>query len=119
MNRGVTVQDLQASRLEVSALGQENQVLYPIYVHKEKGSVYGASFPDFLGCHAAASTLQQLTAAAQEAVEAHLFGETAPIAPPSSVNDWMQQTEFQDGFWMHVDIDLSTVNASRHSWPTA
>ncbi|MCS3504408.1 type II toxin-antitoxin system HicB family antitoxin [Achromobacter sp. JUb104] len=94
-------------------------MLYPIYVHKEKGSVYGASFPDFPGCHAAAFTLQKLPAAAQEAVEAHLFGETEPIATPSSVNDWMQQTEFQDGFWMHVDIDLSTVNASRHSWPTA
>lgn len=89
-------------------------MLYPIFVHKEKGSAYGASFPDFPGCHAAASTLQQLPAAAQEAVEAHLFGETEPIAPPCSVNEWMQQA-FQDGFWMQVDIDLSKINAPLHS----
>ncbi|WP_417224265.1 type II toxin-antitoxin system HicB family antitoxin [Achromobacter spanius] len=92
-------------------------MLYPIYVRKEKGSAYGASFPDFPGCHAAAPTLQQLHAAAQEAVEAHLFGESEPIALPSAVNDWMQRTAFKGGFWMQVDIDLSKLNTPPRSWP--
>ncbi|TRM52418.1 ribbon-helix-helix protein, CopG family [Achromobacter sp. LC458] len=86
-------------------------MLYPIYVHKEKSSAYGASFPDFPGCHAAATTLQCLPAAAQEAVEAHFFGETAPIAPPTAPEVWIQKKAFKGGFWMLVDIDLSKVNA--------
>ncbi|CAB3661958.1 Uncharacterised protein family (UPF0150) [Achromobacter spanius] len=85
-------------------------MLYPIYVHKEKGSAYGACFPDFPGCHAAAATLQELPSAAQEAVEAHFFGETQPIPSPSAPDVWMQKKAFQGGFWMLVDIDLSKVN---------
>jgi len=100
----------QASRL-VGAIRQENPVLYPIYVHKEKGSAYGAAFPDFPGCHAAASSLQHLPAAAQEAVEAHLFGQIEPIAPPSAQEAWAQKKAFQGGFWMQVDINLSKIGA--------
>lgn len=86
-------------------------MLYPIYVHKEKGSAYGASFPDFPGCHAAAATLQRLPSAAQEAVEAHFFGETEPISPPTAPDVWMKTKAFKGGFWMLVEIDLSKVNA--------
>lgn len=86
-------------------------MLYPLYVHKEKGSAYGATFPDFPGCHTAAATLQRLPSAAQEAVEAHFFGETEPIPHPSAPDAWMRAKQFQGGFWMLVDIDLSKVNA--------
>lgn len=85
-------------------------MLYPVHVHKDEGSAYGASFPDFPGCFAAADELQDLPRAAQEAVEAHFHGDTEAIPAPSAPEMWMSHEGFQGGYWMMVDIDLSKVN---------
>ncbi|MBV6305106.1 type II toxin-antitoxin system HicB family antitoxin [Candidimonas humi] len=85
-------------------------MLYPIHVHKDRDSAYGASFPDFPGCFAGADELQELPRAAQEAVEAHFYGETEAIPNPSAPEAWKDHEEFEGGFWMMVDIDLSKVN---------
>lgn len=84
-------------------------MLYPIYVHKDDDTAYGATFPDFPGCFAASDTLQELPSAAQEAVEAHFGIDNDPIPAPSSPTDWAADPEYQGGFWMLVDIDLSKV----------
>ncbi|GAA5234229.1 ribbon-helix-helix protein, CopG family [Verticiella sediminum] len=86
-------------------------MLYPIYVHKEDGSAYGAIFPDIPGCHAAADDAQALPAAAQEAVEAHFGADDDPIPSPSSPDAWVDDPEYRGGFWMMVDIDLSRVRS--------
>jgi predicted RNase H-like HicB family nuclease len=85
-------------------------MLYPIHVHKDRDSAYGASFPDFPGCFAGADELQDLPRAAQEAVEAHFHGETEAIPGPSGPEAWRDQEDFNGGFWMMVDIDLSRVS---------
>ncbi|MBP6706060.1 MAG: type II toxin-antitoxin system HicB family antitoxin [Achromobacter sp.] len=85
-------------------------MFYPIHVHKEKGSAYGASFPDFPGCFAAADDWQDLPRAAQEAVEAHFHGEAETIPAPSTPEAWVSHEDFQGGYWMMVDIDLSKVS---------
>ena len=87
-------------------------MLYPIYVHKEKGSAYGATFPDIPGCFAGADDIQALPRAAQEAVEAHFGADEDPIPSATSPDTWADHPDYQDGgFWMLVDIDLSRVRS--------
>ena len=54
-------------------------MLYPVYVHKDEGSAYGLTFPDFPGCFSAADELADLSRMAQEAVELHFDGEAFDI----------------------------------------
>jgi predicted RNase H-like HicB family nuclease len=49
----------------------DQQMFYPAYVHKDEGSAYGLTFPDFPSCFAAADDLAGLPQAAQDAVQAH------------------------------------------------
>lgn len=86
-------------------------MLYPIYVHKDEGSAYGATFPDFPGCFAAADDLQGLPRAAQEAAEAHFSGDDDPIPEPSAPEAWASDAAYSGGYWMLVDIDLAKVRA--------
>lgn len=86
-------------------------MLYPIYVHKDEGSAYGAIFPDFPGCFAAADDLQGLPRAAQEAAEAHFGGDDDPIPAPTAPEAWANDPDYSGGYWMLVDIDLAKVRA--------
>jgi predicted RNase H-like HicB family nuclease len=86
-------------------------MLYPIYVHKETDSAYGAIFPDLPGCHAAADDAQSLPVAAQEAVEAHFGADEEPIPAPSTPDAWAHDPDYAGGWWMMVDIDLSRVRS--------
>lgn len=87
-------------------------MLYPIYVHKEDASAYGATFPDIPGCFAAADDIQELPRAAQEAVEAHFGADNDPIPAARAPDAWADHGDYQDGgFWMLVDIDLSRVRS--------
>ncbi len=86
-------------------------MLYPIYVHKDAGSAYGAAFPDFPGCFTAADDLQDLPAAALEAVQAHFGADDNPIPEASAPDQWASNPDYQGGFWMLVDVDLAKVRA--------
>ncbi|MDS1140295.1 type II toxin-antitoxin system HicB family antitoxin [Pusillimonas sp. SM2304] len=87
-------------------------MLYPIYVHKEDDSAYGAAFPDIPGCFAGADDIQALPQAAQEAVEAHFGTDEDPIPAASAPDVWANDPDYQDGgFWMLVDIDLTRIRA--------
>ncbi|SHI18900.1 type II toxin-antitoxin system HicB family antitoxin [Pollutimonas bauzanensis] len=81
-------------------------MLYPIYVHKEPGSAYGIIFPDFPGCFSAADHIRDIAANAQEAVEAHFLNDADSIPRPSSPEHWAANANYENGFWMMVDIDV-------------
>lgn len=85
-------------------------MLYPVYVHQQQNSAYGAIVPDLPGVHSAADELEQLPGLIQEAVELMYDGEENEPPPPSPVIKHLAQPEFKDGFWMLVDVDLSKVN---------
>ena len=86
-------------------------MLYPVYVHKDEGSAYGLTFPDFPGCFSAADELADLPRMAQEAVEVHFEGEDMAIPEPSAPEQWADDERFQGGYWMLVEVDLARVGA--------
>jgi predicted RNase H-like HicB family nuclease len=50
---------------------------YIAYLHKDKNSDYGVSFPDFPGCITAGSSLEEARAMAAEALALHVTGMRA------------------------------------------
>lgn len=86
-------------------------MLYPLYVHKDEGSAYGMTFPDFPGCFSAADEPGDIPRMAQEAVEVYFEGEDLGMAGPSAPEQWLDDERFQGGFWMLVDIDLSKIQS--------
>ncbi len=63
---------------------------YVAYLHKDKHSDYGVSFPDFPGCVTAASTLEEARRIAAVALSFHIAGmrEDGEIVPePSNLDD--------------------------------
>ncbi len=63
---------------------------YIAYLHKERNSDYGVSFPDFPGCITAGSTLEEARRMASEALAFHLQGmreDREEIPAPSTLDD--------------------------------
>ena len=68
-------------------------------IHKDAGSDYGVSFPDFPGCVTAVLTLDQARISAQSALDFHIRGmledgEDLPV--PSTLDDIMKDPENHD-----------------------
>lgn len=63
---------------------------YIAYLHKDKKSDYGVSFPDFPGCITAGSTLEEARRMAGEALSFHIKGmqeDGEGIPEPSTLDD--------------------------------
>jgi predicted RNase H-like HicB family nuclease len=62
---------------------------YVAYLHKDKDSDFGVSFPDFPGCITAGTTLDEARAMAAEALTMHLAGmveDGEPVPEPSTLD---------------------------------
>ena len=63
---------------------------YIAYLHKDKHSDYGVSFPDFPGCITAGSSLEEARGRSAEALAFHVAGmreDGEPIPKPSTLDD--------------------------------
>jgi predicted RNase H-like HicB family nuclease len=63
---------------------------YIAYLHKDKRSDFGVSFPDFPGCITAGSTLDEARKMASEVLALHVAGmreDGEPIPRPSTLDD--------------------------------
>lgn len=85
-------------------------MLYPAYIHKDPGSAYGATIPDLPGLFSAADDLADLPAMIQDAAELMFDDEKDAPAPATAIERWQGNPDYQGGFWMMVDIDLSKIN---------
>jgi predicted RNase H-like HicB family nuclease len=73
---------------------------YIALIHKDKGSDFGVSFPDFPGCVTAGTSLEDAAAMAREALEGHvaLMAEDGEAIPePGSMDAIMADPENRDG----------------------
>jgi predicted RNase H-like HicB family nuclease len=65
-------------------------VEYIAYLHKDKKSDFGVSFPDFPGCITAGSTLEEARRLAVEALAMHVAGmreDGEAVPKPSTLDD--------------------------------
>jgi predicted RNase H-like HicB family nuclease len=63
---------------------------YIAYLHKDRNSDYGVSFPDFPGCITAGKTLDEASRMAAEALALHIRGmieDGEAVPEPSKVDD--------------------------------
>ncbi len=73
-----------------SSSAEEDEMEYIAYLHKDKNSDYGVSFPDFPGCITAGSSLEEARRMAAEALSFHIAGlqeDGDPIPSPSTLDD--------------------------------
>ena len=87
----------------------------PVVIHKDKGSVYGVTVPDISGCHSWGDTIDDAMLNIKEAIYGHV--ETLLILnEPVSINaskieDLVANTDYANGIWALVDIELSKLDA--------
>jgi predicted RNase H-like HicB family nuclease len=76
--------------MDVSSFWLGATMEYIAYLHKDKKSDYGVSFPDFPGCITAGSSLEEARAMAAQALAFHVAGmrEDGEVIPkPSTLDD--------------------------------
>jgi predicted RNase H-like HicB family nuclease len=70
---------------------------YIALLHKDKGSDYGVSFPDFPGCITAGKTLEEARRMAAEALAFHIEGlieDGEAIPGPSTLDAIMRERKY-------------------------
>src|ERR1017187_4841646 len=90
---------------------------YIAYLHKERESDYGVSFPDFPGCITAGRTLDEASRMAAEALALHIQGmsEDGDAVPePSKVDDIAADAAKRGAiaFLVNVDAPDATVRVN-------
>ena len=74
---------------------------YPAVIFKDKGSDYGVSFPDFLGCVTAGDTVEEAYEMAKEALDFHIdcmMKDKENIPDPSPLHTIKTNPEYTDAY---------------------
>ncbi len=90
---------------------------YIAYLHKDRDSDYGVSFPDFPGCITAGKTLDEASRMAVEALALHIHGmiEDGDAVPEPSKLDDVARDAARHGaiaFMVSVDAPDATVRVN-------
>jgi predicted RNase H-like HicB family nuclease len=81
---------------------------YIAYLHKDRKSDFGVSFPDFPGCVTAGKTLQEAQRLAAEALSLHVEGmieDGEEIPEPSTLDALVDDVAREDAVVLLVHID--------------
>lgn len=82
---------------------------YIAYLHKDKDSDFGVSFPDFPGCITAGRTLEEARRMALEALTLHIQGmveDGIAVPEPSKLDDLENDPELRRGVAVLVTVEL-------------
>jgi predicted RNase H-like HicB family nuclease len=90
---------------------------YIAYLHKERDSEYGVSFPDFPGCITAGRTLEEASQMASEALALHIEGmieDGEEVPEPSKLDDIAKDAAKHGAiaFMVNVDAPDATVRVN-------
>src|SRR5258708_33334263 len=83
---------------------------YIAYLHKDRKSDFGVSFPDFLGCVTAGKTLDEAHRLAAEALTLHIEGmmeDGEAIPEPSTLDRLAGETAEKRGGADVVSVDVA------------
>lgn len=89
---------------------------YIAYLHKDKGSDFGVSFPDFPGCITAGKTLEEAHKMAAEALALHIAGmveDGDAIPEPSTLDDLAEDSARDSAVAFLVHVELETQRTIR------
>jgi len=89
---------------------------YIALIHKDVGSDYGVSFPDFPGLATAGRSLDEARALAEEALAFHIEGMIADgeaLPEPAALDDVMSDPENHDGVVTLISLKPSSTRAVR------
>lgn len=81
---------------------------YIAVIHKDLGTGFGVSFPDFPGCITVGDTIDEAKDLAKEALEFHIEGmreDGDKIPAPSDVERALSDPDFANGVLFLVSID--------------
>jgi len=87
-------------------------MMFPIVIHKDKGSDFGVTVPDLPGCFSAGGTMEEAIAMAQEAIELHLEGlieDGQSVPKPGSIEKHQKNADFRGGTWAMVKIEPASL----------
>ncbi len=87
---------------------------YIALIHKDPGSDYGVSFPDFPGCITIGADLDEARDRAEEVLAFHIEGmaeDGCVIPEPGSLEQAMADRENRDGVAILVPVRASIVEA--------
>ena len=86
---------------------------YPVVIHKDHDSDFGVIVPDVPGCYSSGDSYDEVLSNAIEAIECHLEGlllDNEPLPVGSSIDNWIDNVEYQGGIWAFIEIDLSQIS---------
>ena len=89
---------------------------YIAYLHKDKGSDFGVSFPDFPGCITAGKTLDEAHRMAAEALALHIAGmveDGEEIPAPSMLDALADDPAMKDAVAFLVHVEPETERTVR------
>jgi predicted RNase H-like HicB family nuclease len=89
---------------------------YIAYLHKDKKSDFGVSFPDFPGCITAGKTLDEARRLAVEALEMHIAGmieDGEELPEPAALDELTQDPALKDAVAFLVHVEPQTDRAVR------
>jgi len=89
---------------------------YVALLHRDEGSDYGVSFPDFPGCVTAGATLDEARALAAEALALHVEGmleDGEALPAPSPLDEIMEERENRNAVAFLVPVPAKAGRAVR------